>query len=108
MCPDNSVLPNAQRDRSCKATTRKMTMKRSMSRSVLALGLLIALSASADAATLRHPHTHHVLIRPNVASSFAAVRGWAYAPAQPPLQYDAAPSYDDPSKFGGGTALPVQ
>jgi hypothetical protein len=77
-------------------------------RSALALGLLIALSVSADAATVRHPHTRYVLIRPDVASSFAAVRGWAYAPRQPPVQYDASPSYNDPSKFGGGTALTVQ
>src|SRR5215469_12289887 len=88
----NSILPNALRDRNCKATTRKMTMKGSISRSVLALGLLIALSASADAATVRHPHTRHVLIRPDVASSFVAVRSWAYAPPRPPVQYDAAPS----------------
>jgi len=27
---------------------------------------------------------------------------------RPPIDYDDTPSYDDPSKFGGGTALPVR
>jgi hypothetical protein len=75
-------------------------------RSALALGLSVALRASAEAATLHdHRTRHHVIIPPNVASSFAAVPGWASAP--PPAHYDDTPSYDDPSKFGGGEGLPV-
>jgi hypothetical protein len=61
-------------------------------RSVLVLGLLIAVIASAQAATTNHHYTrHHVFISPRVASSFNAV-----------------PSYNDPSKYGGEAALPVQ
>jgi hypothetical protein len=70
---------------------------------ILALGLLNTLSTSANAATAHHYRTRpHVLIRPGVASSFAAVPGWAYAPHRAPVYYhDQTPSYDDPSKFGG-------
>ena len=76
-------------------------------RFVLALGLSIALSASAEAAMMHHHRTsHHVIIPPNVASSFAAVPGWTSA--LPPAHYDDTPSYNDPSKFGGGEALPVR
>jgi len=42
-------------------------------RSVLVLGLLMALCVSADAATAHHYRAHHVIIRPGIASSFAAV-----------------------------------
>ncbi len=71
-------------------------------RNFLTLGLLITLSASADAATLHHYRTrHHVIVRPGLNSSFAAVPGWAYARPAPPVQYDDTPSYNDPSKLGG-------
>jgi hypothetical protein len=69
-------------------------------RSFLAVGLLITLCASASAATARH--SRHVIVRP---SQNYAVPGWAYAAVRPPVHYDDTPSYDDPSKFGGGTAL---
>ena len=42
-------------------------------RSVLVLGLLMTLCVSADAATAHHYRTHHVIFRPGIASSFAAV-----------------------------------
>jgi hypothetical protein len=79
-------------------------------RSVLVLGLLIAVSASAQAATAHHHYTrHHVFISPRVASSFNAIPGWVYEPPRPSIRYDdAPPSYNDPSKFGGSEALPVQ
>jgi len=70
-------------------------------RSFLALGLLITLCASASAATMHH--SRHVIVRP---SQGYADPGWAYA-ASRPIHYDDTPSYDDPSKFGGGEALPV-
>jgi hypothetical protein len=63
-------------------------------RSFLALGLLIALCASASAATARH--SRHVIVHHEHAH---AVRGWAYA-APRPVHYDDAPSYNDPSKSG--------
>ena len=72
-------------------------------RSFLALGLLITLCASASAATMHH--SRHVIVR---SSQGYAVPGWAYAAPQPLIHYDETPSYDDPSKFGGGTALPVR
>jgi len=71
-------------------------------RSFLGLGLLIILCASASAATMHH--SRNVIVR---SSHGYAVPGWAYAAPQPPIHYDDTPSYDDPSKFGGGTALPV-
>jgi hypothetical protein len=78
-------------------------------RSVLVLGLWIAVSASAQAATTHHHYTrHHVFISPRVASSFNAVPGWAYEPPRPAIRYNDVPSYNDPSKYGGEAALPVQ
>ena len=63
-------------------------------RSFLALGLLIALYASASAATARH--SRHVIVHPGHEY---AIPGWAYA-APRPVHYDDAPSYNDPSKSG--------
>jgi hypothetical protein len=71
-------------------------------RSVLALGLLIALCASAEAASVHHFKPRHVIVRPGQGlTSGSGVPGWAYAPAGPPVLQDQTPSYDDPSKFGG-------
>jgi hypothetical protein len=78
-------------------------------RSILVLSLFMTLCASANAATLHHHRArHHVVLPAGVASSFAAVPRSAYAPPRPTDPYDDTPSYNDPSKFGGGTALPVQ
>ncbi|WP_157450421.1 hypothetical protein [Bradyrhizobium sp. ARR65] len=33
---------------------------------------------------------------------------WSYAALRPLVHHDASPIYDDPSKFGGPTALAVQ
>jgi hypothetical protein len=63
-------------------------------RFVLAFGLLFALCASADAARVHHPHLRHV----NVRNSMAAVPRFL----APPVRYDDTPSYNDPSKWGGG------
>jgi hypothetical protein len=79
-----------------------------MMRYVLALGLLPILWASCNAASVHHSRTHHhIVIRPGSTSSFAAVPG-AYAPPRPPVHYDDTPSYNDPPKFGGPAALPIQ
>jgi hypothetical protein len=75
--------------------------------SVLALDLYITLCAPADAATLHHPKRRHVVVRANEGVNFdglnfgPAVSSWAYARARPPMRYEATPSYNDPSKFGG-------
>jgi hypothetical protein len=79
-------------------------------RSILVLGFLVALSSSADAATLHHAGTwHHLFMNPNVASSFDAAPGWDAERVPPSLRYDdAPPSYNDPSKSGGSAALPIE
>ena len=66
-------------------------------RSALTLILLVALCASADAAVRLHstkpqPRPRHVLVNP----------GQRLDPRFPPVLQDQTPSYDDPSKFGGG------
>ena len=67
-------------------------------RSVLALGLLIALCASADAATVHRSKQRHVIVRPSQGSTLPhAVPGRAYAAPRPPIHHDG----NDPSKFGG-------
>jgi hypothetical protein len=74
-------------------------------RSVLALGLLIALCGSASAARVHHVKPRHIIVRDSQAAipgpvrdSLAAVPGFVV----PPSRYDDTPSYRDPSKFGGG------
>ena len=74
-------------------------------RSILVLGLLMTLCASANAATLRHHRTrHHVVIPAGVASSFAAVPGWTYAPPPPAVRYDVAFLEAHPTRAKRGTS----
>ena len=61
-------------------------------RFVLALGLLITLCASAEAATVHHSKLRHVIVRPSQGVD----------PRFPPVLQDQTPSYNDPSKFGSG------
>jgi hypothetical protein len=85
-------------------------------RSFLALSLLMILGASASAATVHHTiprhqviiPRHQVIVRPNHRFPGYAVPGWAYAPPPPTVHYGDTPSYNDPSKFGGSTALPIE
>ena len=73
---------------------------------LLALGLLMTLCASASAATVHHSSLrHHVIARPG--QDFHAIPRGAYLAAGPTINY-GTPRYDDPSKFGGGEALPVK
>jgi hypothetical protein len=58
--------------------------------------MLITPCASASAATV-HRSRHVIVLRS---------QGY-YAAPWPPVHYDDTPSYDDPSKFGGGGALLV-
>ena len=82
-------------------------------RSLLALGLLMTLCASASAATVHHSSPrHHVIARPGhviarPGQDFHAIPRGAYLAAGPTINY-GTPRYDDPSKFGGGEALPVE
>jgi len=65
-------------------------------RSILVvLGLLIALSTSADAATMHHSRTRHHL-SPNAASSFNFAPGWGYERTAPSVYEDTPPAFGDP------------
>ena len=70
-----------------------------MRSSVLALGLLVALCTSANAAAVHHARPRHLIKRYShgVTPHFVV----------PPAKYDDVPRYDDPSKFGGGQALGI-
>lgn len=73
-------------------------------RSLLAVGFLIALTASASAAPMHGTLTryrgvsHHGQAVP--PGHFAIPRD-AYAAPRLPVYYNDTPSYNDPSKFGG-------
>jgi hypothetical protein len=54
-----------------------------------------------------HHHVHQTPQYLSIDRPGHSVSGWAYAGPRPPVHYDDTPSYDDPSKFGGGEALPV-
>ena len=72
-------------------------------RSILVLGLLIALSTSADAATRHHQSRtwHH--LSPNVASSFNFAPGWGYERPAPSVHYEVSPpAYNDPGPNNRG------
>ena len=79
-------------------------------RSVLALGLLIALCASANAAARgQHAKPRHGIVRPSraVIPSHVTPGGVGIyrddsAPGGFRTYHDDPPAYDDPSKFGGG------
>jgi hypothetical protein len=57
----------------------------------------------ARAETVQHSKQRHVIVRLNEGLTLGpAVSGPTYAPAWPPIHDHDTPSYDDPSKFGGG------
>ena len=62
-------------------------------RAVLALSLLIAFCATADAAKVHHAKPpRHVILQSSPPVD----------PRFPPVLQDQTPSYNDPSKYGGG------
>jgi hypothetical protein len=75
-------------------------------RSISALGLLITLCGSADAATVHHIRTYHHHMTSRFANSFAS------EPAQPPSHYYAPGTNETPSDheegstYGGAPLLP--
>ena len=72
-------------------------------RSIQALGLLIALSTSADAANMHHSRTRHHL-SPNATSSFHFAPGWGYERTAPSVHYEDVPpayGYPGPNNLGG-------
>jgi hypothetical protein len=91
--------------------TAAVNAMRSISASISALGLLITLCGSADAATGHHPRTHHHHVTSGYAHSFA------YEPARSPVRsyapgdnetpgYNEAPSDHEATTYGGATLLP--
>jgi hypothetical protein len=85
-CGDAALASHRKRGRSIGANTM---------RSVLALGLLMSVCASANAAGVHHSKPRRVIVlhSHNMLSPRFVV---------PPVKYDDTPSYNDPSKFGGG------
>ncbi|WP_024515578.1 hypothetical protein [Bradyrhizobium sp. Tv2a-2] len=81
-----------------------------MSRLIFAAAVVLsALTATPMVFAKEHRHAHKApryinIVRP---SQGYAIPRWSYAAPRPPVQYDSTPSYNDPSKFGGSTALPV-
>lgn len=74
-----------------------------------AAAVLSALTATPVAFAKEHQHVrkapqHINIVRP---SQGYAIPRWSEAAPRPPVHRDAPPSYNDPSKFGGSTALPV-
>jgi hypothetical protein len=70
---------------------------------LVVLGLLIAMSASADAATRHHFKTRHHLSS-HVTSSFNFAPGWGYQRTAPSVHYGYTPpaySDDGPNNRGG-------
>ena len=65
-------------------------------RIIVALGVLIAFSVSAGAATVHHAKPRHLILRvsPDVEPRID--------PRFPPVLQDQTPSYNDPSKFSAG------
>jgi hypothetical protein len=69
-------------------------------RSVFALGLLMILCASANAATAVHHSKHrHVIVSPG--HDVAVPPGWYKFPGYPPIPPEENRNLD-PSNFGGG------
>jgi hypothetical protein len=74
----------------------------------LALGLLTISCVAASAAPVHH--SRHVVIHHSHHGLNYAAPDWlgAYAGPRPQVPYNDAPSYNDPSKFGGDEALPIR
>jgi hypothetical protein len=72
-------------------------------RAFLALSLLMAVCTSANAAGVHRKQPQLTSLAVSSQGLVARpVPGWAYAAPRPDVRYDDTPSYNDPSKFGGG------
>ncbi|TYO67997.1 hypothetical protein FXV83_04325 [Bradyrhizobium hipponense] len=73
-------------------------------RSFLSLGFLIALCASANAATAHHPHRKHAVARQDPGVIMSPVPYGAYAGPRPPVYFNDQPDplVDRPYKNWGG------
>jgi hypothetical protein len=65
-------------------------------RTIIALSLLISLSAAANAATVHH-HRRHAAVHSSQGAIIDSVPGYAYAPAEAPRIYQ--PYSDQPSPY---------
>jgi len=77
---------------------------------VAAVAVLSTLAINSAAIAQKHHHTHNMMRYVGIARSnqrFLILRR-SYLAARPTVHYDDTPSYDDPSRFGGGEALPVK
>jgi len=72
-----------------------------------AAAVLSALATTPMAFAKEHHRVHEAPQYLSIDRPGHSAPGWAYAGPRPPVHYDDTPSYDDPSKFGGGEALPV-
>jgi hypothetical protein len=70
---------------------------------IFVVGFPIVVSASADAAPVHHAKPRHAKVhrQRDVIPGFAVPLRTS-DPRWPPVLEDQTPSYDDPSKFGGG------
>jgi hypothetical protein len=68
-------------------------------RSVLAVGLLVTLCASADAATVHHSKPQHFIVRPS--QDVVVPPGWYKFPGYPPIPPEQNRNLD-PSTRGSG------
>ena len=66
--------------------------------SVLSLGLLLSLSAAANAATAHH-HRRHAAVHSSQGVIVDSVPGYAYAPAESPRVVQPDPYNDQPSPY---------
>ena len=74
---------------------------------LLASACIYSAATPARAETGHHSSLRHVVRLNQGLTLGPAVSGRAYARPRPPIHYHETPSYDDPSKFGGGEALPI-
>ena len=77
---------------------------------VAAVAVLSALAIVPAAFAQKHHHAHNMLRYAGIArfdQRYLIMRR-SYLAVRPTVRYDDTPSYDDPSRFGGGEALPVK
>lgn len=71
-------------------------------RTVLTLALFLSLCAAANAAKLHDGKTRHATVYPGQTPEPRFRLRQSPNPNDPPVLTDQTPSYNDPSKFGGG------
>jgi hypothetical protein len=73
------------------------------------LCLLISLCASANGVKAHRSKPLDVIVHAQQGSSPNSTAPiWTAGRPHPPIRYHDTPSYDDPSKYGGGEARPIR